>query len=81
MDRWAPLVFAGFGVGSGGVPAGLSKAVCGICRACRVFAGLQLGSAWAPCILQDFVCVEGFPTKHRAANRKDSWYFAVFFMC
>ena len=48
-----PLVFAGFGVGSGGVPAGLSKAVCGICR---VFAGLQLGSAWAPCILQDFVC-------------------------
>ena len=40
-------------MGSGGVAAGLSKAVCGICR---VFAGLQLGSAWAPCILQDFVC-------------------------
>ena len=68
-------------MGSGGVPAGLSKAVCGICR---VFAGLQLGSSWAPrglLVFYRILCVEGLPTKHRAANRKDSWYFTVFFMC
>ena len=64
-------------MGSGGVPAGLSKAVCGICR-------VLLGSSWAPrglLVFYRILCVEGVPTKHRAAHRKDSWDFAVFFMC
>ena len=49
-----------------------------------VFAGFLLGSRWAPrglLVFYRILCVEGVPTKHRAANRKDSWYFTVFFMC